>query len=182
MNRLQKSGSKTAFGLIDYDNGNNHESSVISILGNKKRYSIENYILDPIFIAFFILREIENKKLEFGFDDYDKITNFQKIGKEKLQNIVDKIIIKIEPNISNLYNSEIVSYRTLNDYIIKVPIWYFKTKGHILEEIILKSIYDLRGFMEKNSICPTITKKVVNIIPEFIALDLLKTFEELEYK
>jgi ABC-type multidrug transport system ATPase subunit len=56
VNQLYKCGNKTAYGIIDWDLKNN-ENERVKVLGYGNRYSIENYILDPVLVVAFLLRE-----------------------------------------------------------------------------------------------------------------------------
>ena len=180
VNRLHNSGNNTTFGLIDYDNKNN-ASEKISVIGNNNRYSIENYILDPIFLSFILLQEVGAKKLEFGFNIEDNISNFQNINLERIQNIVNIIVEKIKPFV-NSTDQSIIEYKTINNYCIKIPTWYYTTNGHNLESAILKGLYDLNSLRVNNSICKAIINKCIRVFPLMLSIDIVKTFKELEEK
>ncbi|MRT31175.1 AAA family ATPase [Herbaspirillum sp. CAH-3] len=53
--KLRASGSDLVFGVIDFDGVNTGEQHII-VLGNGTRYSIENYLLDPLYICFSLIR------------------------------------------------------------------------------------------------------------------------------
>jgi ABC-type lipoprotein export system ATPase subunit len=181
VNSLSTSGNNSTLGIIDFDNKNNGNSK-ISILGNKKRYSIENYILDPIMIAFFILLEFNHKKVNYGFKDNHSITNFNTIPNAELQIVVDSIISIISNEFKDSKHTKRIKYNTLNGLEFQIPEWFLITKGHILEEKILRSIYDLNSFRHKKSICIPLINKSIKIIPGFISKDILDTFIDLESK
>jgi ABC-type branched-subunit amino acid transport system ATPase component len=56
VNDLSKHGNKTVYGIIDWDLKNKHTERV-KVLGQGNRYSIENYIFDPVILAAFLLLE-----------------------------------------------------------------------------------------------------------------------------
>lgn len=56
VDKLAGFGNRYIFGIIDWDSCNN-ENDYVKVLGKNKRYSIENYIFDPILIAAYLFRE-----------------------------------------------------------------------------------------------------------------------------
>lgn len=56
VNELYGAGNKTVYGIIDWDTKNNPNQRV-RVLGHRQRYSIENYILDPLLVVALLLRE-----------------------------------------------------------------------------------------------------------------------------
>ena len=66
------------YGIKDFDN-KNHSSNYILVLGEGKRYAIDNYIFDPIFVAFLLIREniIRQSKIyeeKNGYNYYENQT------------------------------------------------------------------------------------------------------------
>jgi cytochrome oxidase Cu insertion factor (SCO1/SenC/PrrC family) len=53
---LRNAGNNSAFGIIDFDNKNAAIESV-KVHGVDKRYSIENYIYDPIYFVILLMEE-----------------------------------------------------------------------------------------------------------------------------
>lgn len=53
---MRQNGVSTIYGIIDYDNGNT-ETEFVKVPGSGSRHSIENFILDPLIIAIYLLRE-----------------------------------------------------------------------------------------------------------------------------
>jgi len=56
VHELRLSGSKTAYGIIDWDLKNS-STEFVKIHGESNRYSIENYLLDPIYIVIFLMEK-----------------------------------------------------------------------------------------------------------------------------
>ncbi|MGZ5500565.1 MAG: AAA family ATPase, partial [Nitrososphaeraceae archaeon] len=51
---LRSSGNNTAYGIIDWDKKNT-DSSLVFVHGLNQRYSIENYIFDPIYVGILLI-------------------------------------------------------------------------------------------------------------------------------
>lgn len=90
--QLEKKGNKSVFGIIDWDCTNNSEGRVF-VLGGKKRYSIDNYIFDPLLVVAYLVHE------EYKFEDVHLIKlRYGDLGdasSERLQPYVDYILEKI---------------------------------------------------------------------------------------
>lgn len=56
VNDLSGADNKTVYGIIDWD-GKNGGSERIKVLGNKRRYAIDNYLIDPLAMALLYLEE-----------------------------------------------------------------------------------------------------------------------------
>ena len=55
---IRKSGNQTAFGIVDWDLTNKVENNIF-VHGENERYSVENFILDPIYIVCLLI-ELNN--------------------------------------------------------------------------------------------------------------------------
>lgn len=68
VNALRGLGNDLVYGIKDFDN-KNHSSQYVFVLGENKRYAIDNYIFDPIYVSllnlyFEFLQNIKSKKIE----------------------------------------------------------------------------------------------------------------------
>ncbi len=123
-------------GLMDYDNGTNTKEDVDETqnLHVVSRYSLENYILDPILVFSSCLHENIVLKID-GIDlkqrDEHKLS---KLPKRKLQKIADHIFLEIEPLLEHLTDDEKqqedISF--INRKKLKYPKWFLNRKGHTL--------------------------------------------------
>lgn len=179
VNKLKSAGNNTALGLIDYD-FRNHGNENISILGLKKRYSIENYIFDATFLSYFILRELDSKKEHFGFTPEHSSINFQDLCNNDLQVIIDHVIKKIEPQ--EPINKDICRFTTINKFEFEIPKWFYEMNGHSLEKNILSKIPELNKFIEKTSLARPLITKSIKLFVELLPIEILETFKELEKK
>src|SRR5690606_993094 len=64
---LRNSGNKFIWGIIDWDlNSKKPKSEFLRILGWEERYSIENFLLDPLLMAILLMVEKIRKPEFFG--------------------------------------------------------------------------------------------------------------------
>jgi AAA15 family ATPase/GTPase len=141
--KLQDSGLETIIqGIIDADNGNFVSQGVYKI----ERYSIENYLIDPIVTyAALMDREKHMELLDIGLKVGEEY-KLKSLPAEQLQNIADTIFRKVEPLLSGAfsdYSSSEVSRETVtftNGLSLEYPKWIFHRRGKtLLNEVYQKS-------------------------------------------
>ncbi len=104
---LRDNGNHLVFGIIDWDMGvdkgnKNAKNEGVKILGERKGYAIENFILNPISIAMLLAidKQIDNIIKIDGIESI-KIRDFPNYNLETLQKISNKIVEKILGNYKN---------------------------------------------------------------------------------
>jgi hypothetical protein len=175
---LRKSGNKTSFGIVDWDL-KNKSSEFVMVHGRNERYSLENFIYDPLYFAVYfisnkgannILRELE---LNDTFNEYSIINETN----DFLQKIVNWFFGRLKSK-HHSQKTESVNVKYYNDRMISIPKWYIEYKGHDLTQIIKMSFQSLQNKNEDQLIkeltvimakCyPLIPLKSVEIIEEII--------------
>jgi len=175
VNDLRKSGNNTILGLIDFDNKNN-SSDNISILGQSRRYSIENYILDPIFLLLFIILKEEKEKLRLEFNEDEYIIDFGNFTQDKIQYHIDQLVF----NFNLFKDDQRVSYVNVKNEEYNIPESWLILKGHDLENEILNKILFLRKY-KSDGLCNSILE-VVKMFTDYLPVDIVETYLELEKK
>ena len=133
-------GNKNIFGIIDWDGTktNNQNNNTLRVNGFTKRYSLENYIFDPIILAAFLLDHQIIERSFLDLENNENYADFKNFSCEKLTQIAKKIVgevqDKLETSPSNL-DSCGVEY--INGITIDIPQWYLYHHGHSLEELIV---------------------------------------------
>lgn len=125
VNEIRNSGQKNYFGIIDLDK-NNKEKDFIKVIN---RYSIENYLLDPIIIYSTTNIKLENLKrynIQKGNEH-----NVRNLSSNDLQIISDEVINNIKSLIPNIEPNEEVlcEIKYADNRKINVPSWFLKRKG-----------------------------------------------------
>jgi len=142
---LTNGGNRKVYGIIDWDEKNNGTDKIL-VNGHKLRYSIENYIFDPISLCALLLDYQIITREELGFENNENCNDFKNLSVGKLNNLVQFITDKVkeklpEPPITS--NTKTVEY--LIQKSVQQPIWYLEYKGHELERIILKAFPRLKS-------------------------------------
>jgi len=148
-NDLRNSGNKSVWGIIDWDRKNKN-SKFIHVHGESKRYTIENYLCDPIYLAALFIKQNANKIVREL--NLSRTYQEQNIGSENnidLQKIADWVIEKVEEKNHFLTKEKQrceVEYH--NGKVLLYPKWLLETQGHILLEKIKSSFPSLERVNE----------------------------------
>ncbi|MCK4978944.1 MAG: DUF4435 domain-containing protein, partial [Candidatus Delongbacteria bacterium] len=178
VNDIRESGNKTSYGIIDYDLKNT-TTEYTQVHGS--RYSIENYIYDPIYIVVLLMSmKAYNVLMDLGYDatfDYHSIgeesdTKLQKVSNWFFENFYDKYPAKKDTN-------EPVTIVYLNGKKINVPKWFVEDKGHDIETKI-KLVFEALGKKFRNE--GELQKEIIPLIGRCFPLipkDSVDTIESI---
>lgn len=162
------------YGIIDYDN---HASDTTNIkvlgYGGELRYTIENYIFDPIFVGLAIIRD-ELAVLPKTVD-YMK---FNELEHSEKQALIDYIIDELE------MDSEKVNYTTISGEEFSISKKWIQIKGHELETKILNkwpSFNKLKknGNNGDNAIKEALLNSVIRDYTEYLSSDFDLLFSKI---
>jgi len=177
VNKLQESGLEQIIqGVIDADSGNETSDGVYKI----KRYSIENYLIDPIVTyAALIDKEKHNEFLNIGLKVGDEY-KLKSMEKGQLQGIANTIFSKAEPLLSKYFadydsskESNLVTVEFTNGIDLEYPEWIIKRRGKTL----LNELYN-ELFTSPIINFGTLFKAMKKV--NFIPIDFRVLFEEVK--
>jgi uncharacterized protein (DUF952 family)/energy-coupling factor transporter ATP-binding protein EcfA2 len=175
---LHQYGNKSVFGIIDWD-CHNIETDAVKVLGSDKRYSIENYIFDPIYIGALLLQECMVTREELGLKGSESYIDFKRLQVEQLQTISDFVIDKVRPLLKDLDETPInVDY--LLGIELQIPRWYLTTRGHDLYEPLITAFPNLSKFKDEGNLKDELLNKFIDNLPEFIPAEILETFRSIQ--
>jgi len=165
VNKLQESGLvRIVQGLIDADSGNIVSDGVYKI----DRYSIENYLIDPILVYAALIDKEKNQlidglKLSVG-EEY----KLKSLPNETLQKVADSIISMVEPELHKYFpefdvtrETERIEVEFIGGAKLLYPKWLLNRRG----KTILNEIYN-----------NTFSSSVINFSTLFKALRKLNMF------
>jgi predicted ATPase len=180
---IRDSGNKTSFGIIDWDLDNN-SSDFVKVHGENHRYSIENFIYDPIYMAVLFINNngAHNIYTEIGLE---KSFNQYLIGNqtnETLQKIVDWFFKKVyhHRSTNEKDKADLIEIYYYNDKKICIPKWYLYLRGHDLEGILRKSFSSLDSFKKEGELQGKLIEIMSKCFP-FIPLASSNLIEEIVY-
>lgn len=173
---FRDAGNESIYGIIDFDNKNINLNEVFV---NGQRYSIENYIFDPIFIGFLLIREQICLSTEMQIADYTYV-NLQSITSEDLQKIIYFVEQKLDFEITN---DQSVLYELINGQQYSVNKGFFVMQGHDLESRIISKWPELqkitKGHNGDNLLKNHIIDTVINDYPHYISKDIKILFDAI---
>ena len=179
---MRSYNNKQIFGIIDWDLKNKLTEG-IAILGNGKRYSIENYLLDPIFIGLILQRESHLTFEQMGILDktYGQLLSFTQEDYQKISDFIITEISDLKSNVITCNHTDIEEYELINGVKIKIPKWFLYYQGHRLEnDLIVKfpKLGELKRSKE-TGLKLAIINKLLKDNPEIMSKDFLAMFEFL---
>lgn len=179
VNKLKNGGSRTVYGIIDWDSINCGNER-IKVLGKGNRYSIENYILDPVLVAAFLLREKWIERSEIGLSMHENYTSFVNFDNTRLQDVADFIVNKVKPHISSTVEDNKLSCQYLSGQVISLPKWFLYTQGHDLETNLKNAFQELKRFQKESQLKLEIIAKVIDDVPSLIPYDFVCLLKEIQ--
>ena len=175
VNALRGYGNDLVYGIKDYDN-KNHSSQYVFVLGEDKRYAIDNYIFVPIYVGLLLIRENIIKAEDAGLPPLTYVSLAQ-LTDTQIQTIIDYVTQKLE-----LFSMNVCDYATQGGKTYKISREYCTIQGHELEHKILDTWPQLRAIAKgggdnklKNYVLDTVCKDY----PEFISSDFIELFTRI---
>ena len=174
VNALRRYGNDLVYGIIDYDN-KNHSSQHVFVLGEGCRYTIENYVFDPIYVAFLLIHEGILSTKDMGIEDY-VFVKLQELSDDDIQKMIDYVIDELE-----LSNGESIDYTVQSGKVFKATQDYFMFNGHNLEAKIKDKWKALNGITHSgdNALKNHMLEKVCKQYPEFLSQDFVDLFMKI---
>lgn len=175
VNALRKHGNDLVYGIIDYD-GQNHGNQYVCVVGGGKRYAIDNYIFDPIYVAFLLIREHVVTSENMGVGKSVTFTLLHTLTHNELQTMIDYVASSLGFNDANK-----MSYNVLAEPdSYEVASEWFTIQGHELEEKILQKWPKLNGVKARHGddyLKNYVLDNVIVEFPQFIAQEIKDLFE-----
>jgi len=181
VNQLTKFGNKSIYGIVDWDK-KNIGTKFVKVLGENKRYSIENYIFDPLLVSALLIREKISTRTGLGLEENENYTDFKNFSNEKLQKIADNFFEKIKVEFGSQSNTDKIKINYVSGKEIEVFDWYLKYHGHELEDKLKIIFQEFQKYQKKNEFKEEVLTKIVDDIPELIPRDILDLFKSIQHQ
>ena len=174
VNALREKGNDLVYGIKDYD-GKNHSSEYIFILGDGNRYAIDNYVFDPIYVAFLLVHEgiLLTEDLKLPKLNYVQLNQLKD---DEIQTMIDYVIHELE-----LDGGGSVEYGVLSGRKFRASGDYFMLKGHDLEAMIKDKWKSLNRHAQggDNALKNYMLDRAYKDYPEFISQDFVNLFVKI---
>lgn len=180
VNDLAKAANKTVYGVVDFD-GKKVSSDRIKVLGDGKRYAIDNYLVDPLAISLLYLEE-PGEREKIGFGKHDAIVSFAQKSQKQRQKICNNFLTILEGKVPAAEKTDVtpISYSTMGGESYTVPTWFTTIQGHQLVEYIRQAA----PFLNKYGDDKKLFKKIITLsygnYPEIIPMEVVDTLKKIQ--
>jgi predicted ATPase len=174
VNNLSLSGNDQVYGIIDWDTTNISKDRLL-VLGENDRYSIENYLLDPLLMGILFVRERKFDFTYFGVTTITKYSDLDKLTCPDAQLIVNKVLSDLELLTVNLKQTTL-----LNGWTLSISNEFILHQGHNLESLYKRKYPFLNAYHKENSLKIEIIEKVVNDYPNLISNNIVDTIYKIK--
>lgn len=164
--KFNENGDGSVFGIIDWDLKNDSKDHVF-VLSAKKKYSIENCILDPLLVGMFLVRMGYGQKYNINI----KLNDLYNMNNDDCQSVVNAVLSYFEYDLNNCNENEYC-----NNYRLNIPVEFFKEQGHSLEDKYKSLFPELKKY---NKLIFKIVNDVIIDFPKFCPKDFQNVFCEI---
>lgn len=139
VDRLRQSGNDLVWGIVDFD-GVNQSKEALLVLGENKRYAIENYLLDPLYIVLSLIRYQKAKYIDFGVSTRVTYPDAAYLTQSECQTLIDNFMLKVGFALEDL-----TSVSLENGYELIYPKSILMYQGHAYETLIQERVPELKA-------------------------------------
>lgn len=175
--QLADGGNRIVFGIVDWDK-RNYGNERVRVLGLGQRYSIENYLLDPLAIAIlaYQLRLVDRGMLALKEDQ--TFADLRDFNDAQLQLVVDNILRWLGLSTEAAQIRRACTY--LNGRVVQIPVAYLEMRGHDLEKLIKGKAPNFKQFQKDSALKLAILDKVFQELPGFLSHDFLELLRGIQ--
>jgi predicted ATPase len=180
--KLAALGLERFKGLIDLDAGNT-EDAVIKVIG---RYSVENYIYDPLTVASFLLHHGVTQFVSSINLAKQNVAELLRLPAVDIQRTVQELCTWLATSASE---PDIAATATLKATYaggasLQIPKWWFAVRGHDLESLLMTHINPLTSKLINGAVLKSDRRPIINFqtraFPELVPADFVEVFARLQ--
>ena len=174
VNALRGFGNDLVYGIKDFD-GKNHSSDCVFVLGENKRYAIENYVFDPIYVAFLLIREGALRTEDIGLSPLSYV-QLNLLDDLDIQKMIDYVITRL-----GLSSINQIKYKVQSGKEFVATREYFMFRGHDLETKIKDTWRGLNKVAHggDNMLKNYVLDHVWRDYPAYISVDFVDLFMKI---
>lgn len=176
---IRKSENKSFFGIIDWDKANK-DNDYVKVHGENIRYSIENYVYDPIYLLMQLMElKAHNVHSEIGLDEtYNQyhLGNEKDLTEKAIEWFFEKFYNKFPMSEELQQNKRTVKF--LNGMEFLIPIWYLEFQGHDLESKLKTVFPALEKYRNEGELQKNLSVISAKCYP-LVHLDTIEVFEKI---
>lgn len=175
--RFRENGNSKIFGLIDYDNQNEPKDNLF-VLG--KRYTIENFIYDPLIIGALLIRENCFAAIDLGLPQNTAYTDLNQLTVAQRQSLFDAVWEKIKPQTSSSECTKTIEIEYVGNFKITADRTVLSHNWkHECEGLLKEKFPKLMRFNNSKDLTRYIVEMVYQDFHEWIPLEFQTIFNEI---
>jgi len=157
-------------GLTDLDSGSQLPAHNIHIIS---RYSLENYLLDPILVFSSLLHDDLMYSIPGIVLSHKEEHKLLELPEDSLQAIANHIFSEVELVLNGLTEADrnLVEIQFINNIALRYPNWFIKHRGH---DLYAKFKYKYKNAVNHDNLLRALVRH------EFIPTDLATIFNEIQ--
>jgi hypothetical protein len=173
---LSSGGARTVMGATDWDGKAVSGGSVV-VMGEGKRYSLENYLFDPVLLAALLLREKILDRNSLNMREGENFVDLKELSSERLQAVCDAVLRQLSWEAVDGRCDECEYMCGLR---VMIPRALLHKRGHALEADLRARFKELGKFKRADELKVRIVDTVVDDVPELVSKDFLEFFRRLQ--
>jgi energy-coupling factor transporter ATP-binding protein EcfA2 len=165
---MRGAGNTTVFGIVDRDQRGGAPDGVLFA---SERYAIENFVLDPVVVGAFLIRERMAPPEELGVAPGTRHLDINGLHAEPISMAVLEMMERDDDDRTQV----VCNY--VGGFTCSLPRWYLDLPGHELERRLAETFPPLRrcGTLLKHQV----VTKALRDLPDLIPAELLELFRHL---
>lgn len=175
--QLTDAGNRTIRGVIDWDM-HNKSCDTILVLGEGERYSMENFLLDPVLVGLLILRERLLPAEDIGLQTGTKYTAAADFSQAQLQSLCDAVIGHLDTHDES--KATRVNFAFFNGLSVEAPLWFSTIQGHNLEKNLKESFPQLLKYRNEPDLKNAVIERVLQDFPQFVPESVVRLFRKIQ--
>lgn len=176
VDKLRIAGNDLVWGIIDFDASNVSRDTIL-VLGEGKRYAIENYLLDPLYVVLALIRYGKATYQDFGVTTQISYPDAAYLTESECQILIDNFLTILGMNMDNL-----MPVTLENGYQLNYPQEFLLHQGHNYETLIQSKFTKLQAISrgQGDSALKLGLAEVIAEFPQFLPVEIGNLFESLD--
>ena len=177
--RLRDGGLDGVFGVIDRDDANKSSADgAVLVVGEPGRYTLENYLFDPLLLVALLIREGRLDDVPGLADAVPQqrgtYRGLETASGAELQDVADAMVAPL-----SIEEGERTQCRLASGEVLELPNLLLQIPGHELWELWTAAVPPLLAFNDEEGLRRAILERVVPEVPRLLSEDHLLLMAEL---
>lgn len=175
VDKLRAAGNDLVWGIIDFDEGNVAKDTIL-VLGEGRRYAIENYLLDPLYVVLALIRYGKSTYLDFGVSTQISYPDAAHLTESECQILIDNFLTAL-----GIILDAPVPVTLENGYQLNYPQAFLLHQGHNYETLIQSKFTGLNAISrgKGDAALKRGLAEVIAEFPQYLPVEIRNLFESI---